>query len=113
MIIADKRHDGRELILRQQGLYLLMMLAAIPTGHVIQRAAAYEVFDDIFADLLRIFRDDTYPLAAVERSREIVYRHSVNHRADDTDDDHTEVVDKERRATDDNKWDLWYTRPSA
>ena len=105
LIIADKRHDGRELVLREQGLNLDMFLSAVSALYMIEGTSAHEGIYDVRAYPIRFIRNDTDALAFVQGCSEIVNGETVDPGADDTDDHHAEVIDEEGGAADDDTTD--------
>ena len=107
MIIADERHDRRELVLRQQGLNLRLLFSAIATLHFVQRAAAHKFLHYIFTYALGFRGHDTHALAPVKRSGEIVDRQAVDPRTDNANHHHAEVIDQEGGTADDHAADSY------
>ena len=107
MIIADERHNRRELVLRQERLNLRMFFSAIAALHFVQRATAHEVLHYIFTYALGLPGHDTHALAPVKRSGEVVDRQAVDPRTDNSDHHHAEVIDQEGGTADDHAADSY------
>ena len=100
MIIANERHDRGELILSQKRLDFDMLFSAVTALNLIQRASAHERFYNVLAYAFRFVRNDTYTFALIKRGGEIIDGKAVDPGTDDTNNDHTEVIDKERSTAD-------------
>ena len=105
VIIADKGHERRELILSDKDLDLQVFFSAISTFDLINRAPTHERVHDKLADPFGFIRDDTYPFASVKGGGEVIDRQAVDPCTDDTDDNHAEVIDEERGTADDDTTD--------
>ena len=105
VVVADERHDRRELVLGEECLDLQVFLSAVTAFDGIDRASANEGIHDVLADTIGFVGDDVDAFAFIERGSEIVNCQAVDPGSDDTDDDHAEIVDEERGAADDDTSD--------
>ena len=100
MIVLDILHEFGKLILRKQRLDLDLLCLIETATHVVQRAATYQIIDDISSYLLMLRADDTYAFALAERGGKVVNHEAIDPRTDQSDHYHSEVVDHECRAAD-------------
>ena len=95
MIIANKRHECRELVLRKNRLNLHVLLSAVTALNLIQRTTADQRLYDILTHTFGFVGNHADAFALIERSGEIINRQAVNLRSDDSNNHHTEAINHE------------------
>lgn len=107
MLVFHPSKYFAEFIFGEENFEFDAFLTAVATGDFIECTSAVEGADDVLANAFIVFGDDAEPFVVVEGGGEVVDDKSVNPGADETDDDHSELVvgDEEGGAADDGACD--------